>query len=458
MTPPLLPPQAGFPTRRLVAWAAALFVPCALLIPTHAGAQEVPPAETSTTTSSTSSTTTTSTTLPPVDETTTTTAPPPPPQPPANYTPDDDAITPNDVPTEQVVVPPSPTPIPPTPVALATQRVIGVQLRQAQRQLDLAFQQQSAAQKRVSSAEARVFLVEAQIARLSAEKLEAVTRLLAVRDRLKRQAVGNYIGSSQPVNSMLDADDVNDLVRRVELLRTVMHADRARVASYEVAKAAAGTGLEQLVAELDRAHRALETAKSGMKDADTLLFARNIQVSAAKAGGVAALGGFVFPVAGPHSFADTFGAPRMFGTPYAHLHQGNDIFAAQGTPLVACERGVVIRVGTDLLGGTKLWLVGASGTRYYYAHLSAYAPEVVEGLVVNAGQIVGFVGNTGNALTTPAHLHFEIHPNGGEAVDPYPILRAVDEAAKQIAAGPAVVTRKKPYRALLDVFCCGVDG
>lgn len=441
--PPSSPDRISPPrVSRALALLASLLLPGALLIPVAAGAQEAPPEET--TTSSTSSTTTSSTTVPPGEEstTTTTTTAPRPPQAPPNHTPSDDAMTPADVPTEHVVVPPPATPPPPNPVAEAAQRVIGVELKQAQKQLDLAFQQQTAAQRRVSMAEARVFLVEGQISRLSAEKLEAVTRLQDVRERLKRQAIGSYLGSSQPVNSMLNADDINDLVRRIELVRTVMHADRARIASYEVAKAAAGTGLEQLVAELDRARGALDAAKTGMKDADSLLFARNIQVAAAKAGGVAALGGFVFPVAGPHSFADTFGAPRMFGTPYAHLHQGNDIFAAQGTPLVACERGVLIRVGTDTLGGTKLWLVGASGTRYYYAHLSGYAPEVTEGLVVNAGQVVGFVGNTGNALTTPAHLHFEIHPNGGAAVDPYPILKAVDEAAKQIAAGPAVVTKK----------------
>jgi len=86
------------------------------------------------------------------------------------------------------------------------------------------------------------------------------------------------------------------------------------------------------------------------------------------------------------------------------------------------------------LGGTKLWLVGASGTRYYYAHLSAFAEGVTEGKVVTAGDVVGFVGNTGNAATTPAHLHFEVHANGGPAVNPYPLLKIVDDAQKRYAA------------------------
>jgi hypothetical protein len=96
---------------------------------------------------------------------------------------------------------------------------------------------------------------------------------------------------------------------------------------------------------------------------------------------------------------------------------------------VACERGVLVRIGTDVLGGTKLWLVGASGTRYFYAHLSGFADGVVEGKVVQPGDVVGYVGNTGNAATTPAHLHFQVHPGGGAAVNPYPLLRVSDTAS-----------------------------
>ena len=69
-------------------------------------------------------------------------------------------------------------------------------------------------------------------------------------------------------------------------------------------------------------------------------------------------------------------------------------------------------VGDAVLGGHKLWVVGASGTRYYYAHLSAYADATIaDGKFVEAGDVVGFVGTSGNAAT-PAHVHFEIHPGG----------------------------------------------
>jgi murein DD-endopeptidase MepM/ murein hydrolase activator NlpD len=125
------------------------------------------------------------------------------------------------------------------------------------------------------------------------------------------------------------------------------------------------------------------------------------------------------------------------GTPMAHFHQGTDIMAPRGTPLVACERGVLTRIGTDVLGGNKLWIIGASGTTYYYAHLDSYAPGLTDGMVVEAGQLVGFVGNTGDAQGGATHLHFEVHPNGGPAVDGYPLLRAVADAT---AAATATAT------------------
>jgi hypothetical protein len=130
--------------------------------------------------------------------------------------------------------------------------------------------------------------------------------------------------------------------------------------------------------------------------------------------------GFVFPVYGPHNYTDTFGAFRAD----TGFHEGNDIFAAAGTPLVAVCDGSLNRVGTLPISGNRLWVKCKTGDSFFYAHLSAYASDAHDGLRVKAGQVIGFVGSTGDAEQTPPHCHFEVHPGDGKAVDPYPFLRA----------------------------------
>ncbi|MDQ2984585.1 MAG: M23 family metallopeptidase [Actinomycetota bacterium] len=117
-------------------------------------------------------------------------------------------------------------------------------------------------------------------------------------------------------------------------------------------------------------------------------------------------GGYVFPVYGPSSFTDTFGASRAD----VNWHHGDDIFAPLGAPLLACAEGTVFSVGWNEVGGNRLWLRDAQGNEFYYAHLSAFSPLARNGAHVKAGEVVGFVGNTGDAAGTPYHVHFEIHP------------------------------------------------
>ena len=119
-------------------------------------------------------------------------------------------------------------------------------------------------------------------------------------------------------------------------------------------------------------------------------------------------GPYVFPVYGPSSFTDTFGAPR--GDVSGGWHHGDDIFAPLGAPILAVARGTVFSVGWNNVGGNRLWLRDGQGNQYYYAHLSAYTPAAVNNAHVRAGTVLGFVGNTGDAEGTPYHLHFEIHP------------------------------------------------
>ena len=131
---------------------------------------------------------------------------------------------------------------------------------------------------------------------------------------------------------------------------------------------------------------------------------------------------YAFPVYGRARVADDFGAARQIGD-----HQGNDVFASFGAPVLAAADGVVEKVGTLPISGNRLWLRTAAGDEFFYAHLSAFSPDAVDGRRVKAGTVLGFTGNTGDAEPTPPHVHFEIHPGGKDAIDPHAILLAWQE-------------------------------
>lgn len=151
----------------------------------------------------------------------------------------------------------------------------------------------------------------------------------------------------------------------------------------------------------------------------------------------AAMGMGHFPVAGDAAWSDDFLFPRF--TPTFHMHQGNDIFAARGTPVRAPDDGTV-RFGEEPVGGKAAYVTRVDGTYYFMCHLDDYA-DIPSGSHVTQGQIVGYTGDTGDATGGATHVHFEIHPGGGPAVNPKPILdRWVDEA---MAAAPALLATFK---------------
>lgn len=152
----------------------------------------------------------------------------------------------------------------------------------------------------------------------------------------------------------------------------------------------------------------------------------------------------IFPVLGPVKYSNDFGAPRGQGG-----HQGNDLMAAKKSPAVAAEGGKVKYWTSSGAAGCMLYLYGDSGTTYYYIHLNndltlkndnrgkcvkgvAYA--VNNGAKVAAGQQIAYVGDSGDANGGASHLHFELHPNGGRAVSPYPWLQ---KAYKLLFTGKA---------------------
>lgn len=115
--------------------------------------------------------------------------------------------------------------------------------------------------------------------------------------------------------------------------------------------------------------------------------------------------------------APTFGAPRSGDT----IHDGIDIFAARGTPVVSATRGVILSVSETRIGGKQIWVIGPARERHYYAHLDGWAEGLEARDVLMPGQLLGQVGDSGNAKGTPTHLHYAIYGEGG-ALDPLPRL------------------------------------
>lgn len=127
------------------------------------------------------------------------------------------------------------------------------------------------------------------------------------------------------------------------------------------------------------------------------------------------------PVEGvkPRQIADTWGGARSEG----RKHQGVDIFAKRGTPVLSTTQGIVSQVGLDRLGGKVVWVIGPALSRHYYAHLDGYSAQIQEGDWIEVGQVLGYVGNTGNAQNTPPHLHYGIYLQSSGATNPYPFLQ-----------------------------------
>ena len=144
----------------------------------------------------------------------------------------------------------------------------------------------------------------------------------------------------------------------------------------------------------------------------------------------------IFPVAGDVTYIDDFGQARPGGP-----HQGNDLMGVKKTPVVAVESGKVTFWTTSASAGCMLYLYGESSTSYEYVHLNndltmkndnrgtcvpgvSYAKGLKDGARVQAGQLIGYLGDSGDANGIASHLHFELHPNGGAAVSPYTYLQS----------------------------------
>ncbi|MFN7151174.1 MAG: peptidoglycan DD-metalloendopeptidase family protein, partial [Microthrixaceae bacterium] len=280
-------------------------------------------------------------------------------------------------------------------------------------------------QEQVRVATEKVARFQEELESLERGTREAVTAASRAREQLLDRAVTAYmVGDMEQRLAMLQTDDLVDLGVARNYIGVVVDENERLLRRYERLRAELGRENAELADELADARVELLGSADRVGPAFSDLVDRVQELQAYQAGAQAYVDGFVFPVAGEVEFIDSWGYPRMMGTASAHWHQGTDIFATYGTPLIASENGVLDRIGVGSLGGNKLWVRGESGTEYYYAHLAAFAPGIADGQRVRAGELIGYVGDTGNARGTSPHLHFEIHPGGVGPVNPYPLLKA----------------------------------
>lgn len=280
----------------------------------------------------------------------------------------------------------------------------------------------------LGKAESALGRVEGQINDLEAQQTSAQQRLDTLRGAAREVAIQRFINADATALSELDPD-INNQARADALGRYATQGNQDAIDDFvaagedlRVAKAALDAKRatqRSAVAELDRKRDALTSELARLEKIDAERAAKAKAASAApnrKAPtGPIATGAFVCPVQGNVAFSDTWGAPRSGG----RAHQGVDMLAARGTPTVAPVSGTVSHRGNSV-GGLSWHLNGDDGNYYYGTHLQSYANEGAGH--VQAGTVIGYVGDTGNARGTP-HLHFEIHPNHGPAVNPTPTVR-----------------------------------
>jgi len=205
-------------------------------------------------------------------------------------------------------------------------------------------------------------------------------------------------------------------------LNLALEADRARLRrtaqSVEASSKELQDTFSELSSEYDALKRRLEAAarRAAQAEAASSSSASSGLAPVAPTAPVAPSGGMACPVGGAVSFIDSWGDPRS-----GHTHQGVDMMAGYGTPVMAITSGVVTLSSYGSSSGNWIILSGSDGNAYWYMHNDQ---NLVSSGSVSAGQQIATVGDTGNAAGTP-HLHFEYHPGGGAAVNPYPLVASL---------------------------------
>ena len=240
----------------------------------------------------------------------------------------------------------------------------------------------------------------------------ALLESLALRDRASMEDA-SALRAQLKVNRQLHQERIDDLEALEADLQARVEQLMADLEQLQRDEERFGEELQQQREELRRQREAEERRRreTEAEEARTAAPAED-----APASGPAPGGGLACPVGDPVVFSDTWGAPRSGG----RSHQGVDMMAPHGTPVYAITSGRITRMTSSSLGGISLYMYGDDGNEYFYTHLQGYASGISTGSTVSGGTHIAYVGSTGNANSSAPHLHFEVHPGGGGAVNPYP--------------------------------------
>ena len=323
--------------------------------------------------------------------------------------------------------------------------------RDAKEILDAAIAERDQAQAHVAELYGEREEISDRVTRLSDQIAERYEELEGLRQAVIDWAVESYMAAEIEIGGLvLQAGSLEDLVTGQEFVNAVTTERIASVDRWRLILSETETMEQQLnrqkadllLLEIQADQQALTLAAA----TDEVLFgtrqlkgecnrlyrqrqdelARARALEAARRGGTAAgvgpdvTPGFVCPMdPAATSFINDWGFPRSGG----RTHRGNDLFAPRGQPVYAVADGVVTLVQGGL-GGIGVWLSSNYGVDFYYAHFQGYASGLSSGTRVSKGQLIGYNGNTGNARTTPPHVHFQLHPGGrtSQPFNPYPTL------------------------------------
>lgn len=314
----------------------------------------------------------------------------------------------------------------PVHAVAATLTQLRAQLEAIRRDVAPAGDAYESAATRLEDTQYRIKRTDARI-KAQTKKLAAAEKRLGARaDAMYRAGgedsmVGFVLGSTTWADFVTRLDYVtliasNDaaLVGEVKTTRTGLQKDRAQYAADAKVQSKQVVALK---ARYDVLEARLATKRGEYDRVLGQIAAQMARENPAQGSYPAGPNGMVFPVRGMHFYANTWGAPRSGG----RRHMGTDIMSPKGTPVVAVSSGRASPHSSGL-GGKSITLTGDNGWQYYYAHLNGYA---ISGGRVKAGQLIGYVGNTGNASGGANHVHFQMGP-GGRWVNPFSYLRSME--------------------------------